>query len=124
MRKIIEVCALLLVGVLWLIIGDWFVSCSDVILMSLHYVFTTMFFLMLPIVAFNQCGYRLVAYVLEVMLGFVIFMWLYLDVISEIKGVTDIGWAELLMFDSAVLVATGFGGALCQSKGTRSQQMF
>lgn len=121
MRKIIKVCVLLLIGLLTVLIGKQFIAGGNLVLMASYYVLSAVFFYLIPIAFFRQDSHRLVGFVLEVLLGFMLFLWLYLDVVSEIKGLSDISWAKLLMFDGAVLVATGFGGALYYSASTQKQ---
>ncbi|MBQ8482538.1 MAG: hypothetical protein IJ532_08420 [Alphaproteobacteria bacterium] len=120
MKKIIKVCVLLLIGVLCLLSGKGCVSVGNSALMAIHCVLTAVFFYLIPVAIFKRGDYRLVGFVLEITLGFMLFLWLYLDVVPEIKSLYDIGWTELLMFDGAVLAATGFGGAMVYCKSVQN----
>lgn len=121
-RKIIKFCALLLTGVLCWLAGDWFVSQGQIFPMLMHCLFTTVLFCCLPLVIFKQGDYRLMGFVLEIILGFMLFLWLYLNGTAGIKVISDIAWAELLMFDAACILAAGFGGALYYTSPSHNKQ--
>ena len=120
-KKIIKFCALLLVGMFGWLSGDWFVSQGRIFSIMMHCLFTMVLFYCLPVVIFKQNGYRLVSFVSEIILGFMLFLWFYLNGPAETKVLSDIAWAELLMFDGACILATGFGGALCYASSTRNE---
>ena len=84
-KKIIKFCALQLTGVLCWLAGDWFVSQGRIFPMLIHCLFTTVLFYCLPLVIFKQGDYRLMGFVLEIILGFMLFLWLYFNARLELK---------------------------------------
>lgn len=121
-RKIIKFCALLLLGWLYWLSGDWFISQGRLFSIIMHCLYTMVLFYCIPLVIFKRGEYRLVSFVLEVLIGFVLFFWLYLNGTAEIRSLSDIAWAELLMFDCICIFAAGFGGALYYTTPSHNKQ--
>jgi len=118
--KLLGICELVLISIFFVFAGKWFLLYGNPALMVMHCMFAALFFYYLPIVIFKRGDYRLVSYMLEIMLSFVLFLWLYLNGTNEIKALSDIAWAELLMFDSAFVLVAGLGGALVYATSTHN----
>ncbi|MBR1600511.1 MAG: hypothetical protein IJ677_02920 [Alphaproteobacteria bacterium] len=111
-----------LTGVLCLLTGWWFTICGNPFLIMTHCTVTVLLFYLLPIMLFNLGEYRLAVFVVEIIFGFMLFLWLYLNGTAEIHDLSDIAWTELLMFDSAGIMGVGCGGAAIYASSTHSQQ--
>ena len=101
--------------------GDWFISQGRLFSIIMHCLYTIVLFYCIPLVIFKQGDYRLMGFVLEIILGFMLFLWLYLNGTAGIKVISDIARAELLMFDGACILAAGFGGALCYNSSIHNE---
>lgn len=117
--KIIVICLLVLIGAFSVFAGQWSVLYGNMAMMAMHCVFVALFFSYLPTLIFKAEGYRLVSYVIEILLGFMVFFFMQLNCLTHVENMNIVNWVMLMMFDSVAVMAVGFGGAMLYARSTK-----
>ena len=117
--KIIKICLLVLIGALVLVSGQWSILYDSIALMMMHCVFAALFFACLPTLIFKAEGYRLVSYVIEILLGFIVFFFIYLNCQVYTENMSIVNWVIFMMFDGVAVMVVDFGGAMLNSKSIK-----
>lgn len=117
--KIIGICLLVLIGALVLVSGQWSILYDSIALMIMHCVFVALFFSYLPTLIFKAEGYRLVSYVIEILLGFIVFFFMQLNCLTHVENMNIVNWVMLMMFDGVAVMVVGFGGAMLYARSTK-----
>ena len=110
---------MLLIGLMSVSAGRWSVISGNWALGAMQIVFASLFFGYLPIFILKEDRYRLASYVVEILLGFVVFVLLYLSTFSDIGSWSVINWMLLSMLDSVGVMTVGFCGAMIYVESTK-----
>ena len=116
MNKSLRICLLLLIGVMCVFAGNQYVLYGNFGLMLIHYILVALLCYYLPVALFDQEDYRMISYVVSVMLSFIVFTLLYLNIGNEIGFTARLGWLEVMLYDSTAFMLIGFLGAMFNAK--------
>ena len=112
----VKICLLLLIGGLCLYAGYQYVLYGNIGLRAMHHILVALFCYYLPTVIFSRGDYRMVSYMVSLMLGFVMLMLMHI-LINPVVGFSDrTGWLEVLLYDSTAFMLIGFLGAMFNAK--------
>lgn len=114
-NKIVEFVMILLLSALCVIAAVWYVLYGNVGLMLIHFMLAIILFSYIPRLLSKRDDYRLVFCVVEILIGFMGFTWIYLNTSSEVNAMVYDSLRSILLFDFACMVGVGAACSLMYS---------